>query len=134
MVTCATVMKSLLVAAVVVVLSGQGSAVEKFADCCTQVDIREITEPILGFMTQRKSGSCVNAIIFQTETGFYCSKHDEPWVRRKIQALRAQKAQPASTTSLLELITSSSSPPSTAPPSSTMERTTGMRSTQHTVQ
>ncbi|KAK0143026.1 hypothetical protein N1851_018850 [Merluccius polli] len=228
MVTCATVMKSLLVAAVVVVLSGQGSAVEKPADCCTQVGTQEITEPILDFYMQRKSGSCVNAIIFQTETGyycskidapwvrtkiqelrenhlppgahhlqllssinctsllhhgenhrnalnttypaayqhswkmvtcatvmksllvaaivvvlsgqgsaetgFYCSKHDEPWVRRKIQALRAQKAQPASTTSLLELITSSSSPPSTAPPSSTMERTTGMRSTQHTVQ
>ncbi|KAK0143027.1 hypothetical protein N1851_018855 [Merluccius polli] len=130
MVTCATVMKSLLVAAVVVVLSGQGSAAQKFADCCTNVDRREITEPILDFYMQRKSGSCVNAIIFQTETGYYCSKIDAPWVRTKIQELRKK----ARTTSLLELITSSSSPPSTAPPSSTMERTTGMRSTQHTVQ
>ncbi|KAK0143030.1 hypothetical protein N1851_018854 [Merluccius polli] len=96
MVTCATVMKSLLVAAVVVVLSGQGSAVEKLADCCTQVDKEEITQPILGFLTQAKAGECVNAIIFQTETGFFCSKFDAPWVRRKIKELMGGGGAPHS--------------------------------------
>ncbi|KAJ3611091.1 hypothetical protein NHX12_021107 [Muraenolepis orangiensis] len=113
MVACATVMKSLLLAATVAVLTGLGSAVEKHADCCTQVDKAEITETILNFLPQKKAGRCVNAIIFQTETGFYCSKFDAPWVRRKIRELRKRAN---TTTSLLKLITSSSSPPSTASP------------------
>ncbi|CAL8400154.1 unnamed protein product [Gadus morhua 'NCC'] len=117
MTTCGTVTKSLLMLAVVVALTGQGSAVEKFSECCTRVSRQEITETIVDYMVQQRNNNhCVNAIIFQTESGsFYCSKFDEPWVMSKVRQLRRQKrAALASTRSLLKLITSSS--PSTAPP------------------
>ncbi|XP_030204895.1 uncharacterized protein LOC115537255 [Gadus morhua] len=119
MTTCGTVTKSLLMLAVVVALTGQGSAVEKFSECCTRVSRQEITETIVDYMVQQRNNNhCVNAIIFQTESGsFYCSKFDEPWVMRKVRQLRRTKrAALASTPSLLKLITSTATPPSTAPP------------------
>ncbi|CAL8399855.1 unnamed protein product [Arctogadus glacialis] len=117
MTTCGTVTKSLLLLAVVVALTGQGSAVEKFSECCTKVSRQQITETIVDYMVQKRNNHCVNAIIFQTEGGsFYCSKFDERWVMRKVRQLGAQKrAALASAPSLL--ITSTSTPPSTAPPS-----------------
>ncbi|CAL8399870.1 unnamed protein product [Arctogadus glacialis] len=149
MTTCGPVTKSLLLLAVVVALTGQGSAGEgrmgqtgtwvlrgrhenqdwKVSECCTRVTRKEITETIVDFMVQLRNNHCVNAIIFKTESGgLYCCKHDEPWVRRKVRQLRGTKiAALASTPSLLKLITSSSSPPP-------LERTTGMPSTYYTVQ
>ncbi|XP_059901214.1 C-C motif chemokine 20-like isoform X2 [Gadus macrocephalus] len=129
MTTCGTVTKSLLLLAVVVALTGQGSAVEKFSDCCTKVSREKIPETIVGFIVQKRNNHCVNAIIFQTESGgLYCSKYDEPWVKRKVMQLGGTKiAALASTPSLLKLITSSSSPPP-------LEGTTGMPSTHYTVQ
>ncbi|XP_059901215.1 C-C motif chemokine 4-like [Gadus macrocephalus] len=114
MTTCGTVTKSLLLLAVVVALTGQGSAaVEKFSDCCTKVSREKIPETIVGFIVQKRNNHCVNAIIFQTESGgLYCCRYNEPWVMRKVMQLRGpKKAALASTRSLLKLITSSSSPP-----------------------
>ncbi|CAL8319024.1 unnamed protein product [Boreogadus saida] len=130
MTTCGTVTKSLLLLAVVVALTGQGSAaVEKFSDCCTKVSRQQITETIVDYMVQKRNNHCVNAVIFQTESGgLYCFKHDEPWVMKKFRQLRGTKrAALASTPSLLKLITSSSSPPP-------LERTTATPSTHYTVQ
>ncbi|CAL8399858.1 unnamed protein product [Arctogadus glacialis] len=129
MTTCGPVTKSLLLLAVVVALTGQGSAVEKFSDCCTKVSREKITETIVDYIVQTRNNHCVNAIIFQTESGgLYCSKHDEPWVMKKFRQLsRTKRAALASTPSLLKLMTSSSSPPP-------LERTTGTSSTHYTVQ
>ncbi|CAL8399882.1 unnamed protein product [Arctogadus glacialis] len=129
MTTCGTVTKSLLLLAVVVALTGQGSAVEEFSECCTRVNRQEITETIVDYMVQQRNNHCVNAVIFQTESGrLYCCNHNEPWVMRKVKQLRAKKrAALASTPSLLKLITSSSSPPP-------LEGTTGTSSTRYTVQ
>ncbi|CAL8400148.1 unnamed protein product [Gadus morhua 'NCC'] len=93
MTTCGTVTKSMLLLAVVVALTGQGSAVtQKFSECCTRVSRKHITETIVDYMVQKRINHCVNAFIFQTESGrLYCCKHDEPWVLRKIRQLRATK-------------------------------------------
>ncbi|CAL8400129.1 unnamed protein product [Gadus morhua 'NCC'] len=112
MTTCGTVTKSLLLLAVVVALTGHGSAADwKVSECCTTVARKEITETIVDYMVQHRNNHCVNAIIFQTESGgLYCFKHDEPWVMRKVMQLRGTKrAALASNPSLLKLITSSSS-------------------------
>ncbi|XP_030204907.1 uncharacterized protein LOC115537267 [Gadus morhua] len=93
MTTCGTVTKSMLLLAVVVALTGQGSAVtQKFYECCTTVSRKHITETIVDYMVQERNPPCVNAIRFQTESGlWYCCKHNEPWVLRKIRQLRATK-------------------------------------------
>ncbi|CAL8400145.1 unnamed protein product [Gadus morhua 'NCC'] len=130
MTTCGPVTKSMLLLAVVVALTVQGSAADwKVSACCTKVSTQQITETIVDFMVQHRNNHCVNAIIFQTESGrLYCCKHDEPWVRKKVRQLRPKKrAALASTSSLLKLITSSSSPPP-------LEWTTGTSSTHYTVQ
>ncbi|XP_030204899.1 C-C motif chemokine 4 isoform X1 [Gadus morhua] len=130
MTTCGPVTKSLLLLAVVVALTGQGSAAaEKVSECCTTVSTKQITETIVDYMVQKKNLPCVNAIIFQTESGrLYCCKHNEPWVMKKVRQLWAKKrAALASTPSLLKLITSSSSPPP-------LEGTTATPSTHYTVQ
>ncbi|CAL8400132.1 unnamed protein product [Gadus morhua 'NCC'] len=104
MTTCGPVMKSLLLLAVVVTLTGQGSAAaEKVSECCTRVARNRITETIVDYMEQKKNLPCVKAFIFQTESGrLYCCKHDEPWVMKKVRQLRAKKrAALASTPSLL---------------------------------
>ncbi|KAJ3611090.1 hypothetical protein NHX12_021106 [Muraenolepis orangiensis] len=88
MVACATVMKSLLLAAIVAVLTGHGSAAEKFGNCCTKVSGKEMTEPILSYKLQFRSGHCVNAVIFQTETGWNCVQFNAPWVKAKIRELQ----------------------------------------------
>ena len=107
MTTCGTVTKSLLLLAVVVAMTGRGSAgengddkglqgssgdatqthhatscdvcgvstkknktnflflcaVEKFSECCTKVTRQQITETIVDYVVQRKSGHCVNAVM-----------------------------------------------------------------------
>uniref|UniRef100_A0A8C5BDW3 C-C motif chemokine 20-like n=1 Tax=Gadus morhua TaxID=8049 RepID=A0A8C5BDW3_GADMO len=92
MTTCGPVTKSLLLLAVVVALTGQGSADEKLSDCCKKVARNLITETIVDYIEQKKILPCVNAIIFKMESGrSFCFKHDEPWVRKKIRQLRATK-------------------------------------------
>uniref|UniRef100_A0A8C5FQJ5 C-C motif chemokine 20-like n=1 Tax=Gadus morhua TaxID=8049 RepID=A0A8C5FQJ5_GADMO len=93
MTTCGPVTKSLLLLAVVVALTGQGSAAdEKLSDCCKKVARNLITETIVDYIEQKKILPCVNAIIFQTKGGsLYCLKHNEPWVKRKVRELEATK-------------------------------------------
>uniref|UniRef100_A0A668T321 Chemokine interleukin-8-like domain-containing protein n=1 Tax=Oreochromis aureus TaxID=47969 RepID=A0A668T321_OREAU len=58
-----------------------------FHMCCTTVTNKEITEPILGYIVQRANPPCVNAVIFQTQSGLFCINARAPWVRAKIVAL-----------------------------------------------
>uniref|UniRef100_A0A668T2Q5 Chemokine interleukin-8-like domain-containing protein n=1 Tax=Oreochromis aureus TaxID=47969 RepID=A0A668T2Q5_OREAU len=60
-----------LVAVVLLAVTVSGS-VEKLATCCKIVTNKEITEPILGYLVQRANGPCVNAVIFQTQSGLFC--------------------------------------------------------------
>uniref|UniRef100_A0A3Q3W8T6 Chemokine interleukin-8-like domain-containing protein n=1 Tax=Mola mola TaxID=94237 RepID=A0A3Q3W8T6_MOLML len=118
MVTRGSLLKSVLV--VVFMLAAVESG-EKLATCCRKVNRREITEPITGFMVQKASRSCVPAVIFQTEKGLFCSQVNAPWVKAKISAfkrakVRTRSAVPSSTASLLSIITSSASPPSSSIP------------------
>ncbi|KAM4544438.1 uncharacterized protein V3H82_022198 [Fundulus diaphanus] len=117
-----SLLKSAVVAIVLVVASAHA---DRLATCCKKVDKNEITEPILGYLIQKENHPCVNAVIFQTGTGLYCSYIKAPWVHRKIKELRRAKAQSKtlsspSPVSLLSIITSTASPPSpsTMPPSS----------------
>ncbi|CAL8239746.1 unnamed protein product [Gadus morhua 'NCC'] len=61
----------------------------RVSECCTTVARKEITETIVDYMVQQRNNHCVNAVLFQTESGgLYCFKHDEPWVMRKVRQLR----------------------------------------------
>ncbi|XP_056440244.1 C-C motif chemokine 4-like [Gadus chalcogrammus] len=93
MTTCGPMTKSLLLLAVVVALTGQGSAVpQKFSKCCERVSIKQITETIVDYMVQKKNKPCVNAVIFKTESGkTLCCKHDAPWVKTKVGELELNK-------------------------------------------
>ncbi|XP_030204909.1 C-C motif chemokine 4 [Gadus morhua] len=93
MTTCGPVTKSLLLLAVVVALTGQGSAVpQKVPECCTRVTKQEITETIVAYMVQKRNHHCVNAVIFKTESGkLFCCKDNEPWVKRKVGELELHK-------------------------------------------
>ncbi|KAM4534418.1 uncharacterized protein PAE49_022625 isoform 2-T2 [Odontesthes bonariensis] len=122
MVNCASLLKCVLVAFILVSVAESGED-EKLASCCKTVNRREITEPVLGYLVQKASPPCVNAVIFQTESGLYCSQLNAPWVRRKIMELRKAKARATSPSalmsspvSLLSIITSTASPPSSSTP------------------
>ncbi|XP_035509803.1 putative protein TPRXL [Morone saxatilis] len=127
-----TLMKSALVVIVLMAVIHSGSAAEKLASCCKKVNKLEITEPITGYLIQRPTHECVPAIILQTEKGLFCSPVKAEWVRRKVQAFLKAKAQattssvvPSSTVSLLSIITSTASPPSSStPPSSVVPSST----------
>ncbi|CAK6969268.1 uncharacterized protein LOC128382855 [Scomber scombrus] len=133
MVNCGTLLKSALVAIVIVALADTGSAAEKLASCCESVTRQVITEPILGYLVQRRNPPCVQAVIFQTEKGLFCSQLTAPWVRSKIVAFEKAKAKATrssvvSTTpvSLLSIITSTASPSS--PSSSSTSTSTSFSS------
>ncbi|CAI5685898.1 unnamed protein product [Oreochromis niloticus] len=115
-----------LVAVVLLAVTVSGSD-EKLATCCKTVTNKEITEPILGYLVQRARRPCVNAVIFQTQSGLFCINGRAPWVRATIVAFEKAKAQSTtpsvvttSPVSLLSIITSTASPSSssTALPSS----------------
>ncbi|XP_035853964.1 putative protein TPRXL isoform X2 [Sander lucioperca] len=122
---CGSMLKSALVVIVLVAMFQSGSA-EKLASCCKKVTNQEITEPILGYLVQRADPPCVQAVIFQTNSGLFCSYLKAPWVRRKVAAFEKAKAQaatspvaPSTPVSLLSIITSTASPSSSStPPSS----------------
>uniref|UniRef100_A0A3Q1JGI3 Chemokine interleukin-8-like domain-containing protein n=1 Tax=Anabas testudineus TaxID=64144 RepID=A0A3Q1JGI3_ANATE len=117
MVSCGNMLKSVLVAIVLVAVAESGSTSEKLASCCEQVTKQEIMEPILGYLVQSKSVKpCVNAVIFQTEKALFCVHPRAPWVHRKIIALKQEKRQTISSpsvspsgVSLLSIITSTAS-------------------------
>ncbi|KAM6971577.1 uncharacterized protein LKV04_017138 [Tautogolabrus adspersus] len=116
-------LKSTFVALVLVAMVQSVSAAEKLASCCETVTNQEITEPITGYMVQRPNPPCVLAVIFQTQTGLYCSQLTAPWVRKKVVAFERAKAKatsssvvPSSTASLLSIITSTASHPASSTP------------------
>ncbi|XP_032360444.1 uncharacterized protein LOC116672627 isoform X2 [Etheostoma spectabile] len=112
---CRSLLKSALVVIVLVAMFQSGSA-EKLATCCKKVTKQEITEPILGYLVQRADPPCVQAVIFQTKSGLFCSYVRAPWVHRKVAAFERAKAQaaassvaPSTPVSLLSVITSTAS-------------------------
>ncbi|KAM7369621.1 hypothetical protein PAMP_010931 [Pampus punctatissimus] len=113
MVNCRNLLNSVLVTIVLMTLAVSALPPEKFVTCCKKVSNVEITEPILSYMVQERNLPCVRAVIFQTESGLYCSLLKSPWVRRKIREFHNSKAKstPSSTASLLSIITSTASPP-----------------------
>ncbi|KAI3355472.1 hypothetical protein L3Q82_018313 [Scortum barcoo] len=126
MANCGNLLKSALVAIILVFVVQSASAQEKLASCCKIVSNQEITEPILGYLVQKPSPPCVLAVIFQTEKGLFCRQLTAPWVRSKIKAFEKAKALatpstvvPSSTASLLSIITSTASPASSSTPLST---------------
>nr|ADQ00191.1 CC chemokine [Miichthys miiuy] len=133
MVNCGTLLKSALVAIVLVVVVGSGPTDEKLAKCCETVSKHKITEPITGYMIQKRNAQCVRAVIFQTATGLYCSHLTAPWVRAKIIAFEKAKTRvasssvvPTSPVSLLSIITSTASPPSSSTPAPSFSATSEM--------
>ncbi|XP_065123169.1 uncharacterized protein [Paramisgurnus dabryanus] len=56
--------------------------------CCTSVSTKEITSPITGFRLQTRNGPCVDAVIFYTAEGRWCSHWKPNWVKQKIQEFR----------------------------------------------
>ncbi|KAK5897947.1 hypothetical protein CgunFtcFv8_015406 [Champsocephalus gunnari] len=106
--------KGVLVAIALVVMAQYGSSAENLDFCCTTVSRKQITDPIIGYYTQRPNPPCVTAIIFQTEKGYFCSYLKSPWVLLKIRAFHNTTARDAalstapasSTVSLLSIITS----------------------------
>ncbi|XP_076737357.1 uncharacterized protein LOC143415823 [Maylandia zebra] len=125
-----------LVAVVLLAVVECGSSAEKLATCCTKVTTTEIKEPITGYLVQTANPPCVQAVIFQTQSGLFCAYLKASWVRAKIVAFKKAKTRsttpsvvPKSPVSLLSIITSTASPSSssTALPSSsaTSEMSTG---------
>ncbi|KAK2886751.1 hypothetical protein Q8A73_020697 [Channa argus] len=89
-------LKSALVAIVLVTLAEPRSVGEPLRSCCTKVTRTEITDPILGYTIQHKLPSpCVNAVIFSTERGLFCAYPRAPWVAQKIRAFEKARHQTA---------------------------------------
>uniref|UniRef100_A0A671YDZ9 Chemokine interleukin-8-like domain-containing protein n=1 Tax=Sparus aurata TaxID=8175 RepID=A0A671YDZ9_SPAAU len=59
MISCGSLLKSVLVVMVVVAAVESG----KLANCCKTVSTQEITEPITGYMLQRANAPCVRAVM-----------------------------------------------------------------------
>ncbi|TMS09075.1 hypothetical protein E3U43_014622 [Larimichthys crocea] len=118
MVNCGTLLKSVLVALVLVAAVVSGQTNEKLSDCCMTVSKWKPTEPIIGYTVQIAQAPCVRAVIFKTEEGEYCTYVKAPWVLSTIKELNAKAqiaastATPTSPVSLLSIITSTASPPS----------------------
>ncbi|CAB1436130.1 unnamed protein product [Pleuronectes platessa] len=80
MISSGNLVRSALVAIVLVAVVESGSADQKLATCCKTVSRNPITEPITGFMVQQANLPCVKAVIFQTKSGLYCSQLNARWV------------------------------------------------------
>ncbi|KAM8822872.1 uncharacterized protein AB9W97_005069 [Spinachia spinachia] len=109
-------MRGALVALVLASMFSCASAAEKLSSCCESVGKDRISAPILSYMVQMPQPPCVKAVIFQTEGGLFCSPLNAPWVRKKIRAFMEAKAS-SSAVSLLSIITSTASVPSSVSPS-----------------
>ncbi|KAF3836456.1 hypothetical protein F7725_029014 [Dissostichus mawsoni] len=91
---CGSMFKGVLVAIALVVMAQYGSA-EKLDSCCKTVSKKQISDPIIGYYTQKRNPPCVTAIIFQTEKGYFCSYLRSPWVLLKIRAFNVIYCLPA---------------------------------------
>ncbi|XP_073711235.1 uncharacterized protein [Misgurnus anguillicaudatus] len=81
--------------------------------CCTRVSTTEIASPITGFSLQKRNGSCVNAVIFYTAEGMWCSHWKESWVKQKVQELKKLQRQMITSTvstSLMKITSTVSTP------------------------
>ncbi|XP_052451984.1 C-C motif chemokine 4-like [Carassius gibelio] len=96
--TCRTLMRSLAVAVVIasVIWTTTGQNLDK--SCCTQVSRDKLNDPIINFRLQRESLPCVRAVIFKTERGEFCRDPRQPWVKEKVNNLRAQRNKPLTST------------------------------------
>uniref|UniRef100_A0A665WR89 Chemokine interleukin-8-like domain-containing protein n=1 Tax=Echeneis naucrates TaxID=173247 RepID=A0A665WR89_ECHNA len=115
MISFGSPLKFALVAIFLVVLLEYGSTAEKVAPCCKTVSTEEITEKITGYTIQKAEPPCVQAVIFHTEKGLFCTYLRAAWVLPKIQDFRkrarAESTKAAPTpVSLLSLITSTTAP------------------------
>ncbi|KAM9775600.1 uncharacterized protein ACBT44_002633 isoform 2-T2 [Syngnathus typhle] len=113
--------KTFLLAAVLVALVQLGHGQGKPTECCKKVSTKEITEEVLGYQVAIPQPPCLPAVIFYTKDSFYCAAIRAPWVRQKVAAINAANALPTrmpSKRSLLPIIASTASAPSSAPPSS----------------
>ncbi|XP_065115153.1 uncharacterized protein [Paramisgurnus dabryanus] len=63
----------------------------KVSNCCTQVTMNEVTDPIISYKLQKHNLPCVKAIILETQTGRFCINPKASWVREKVRQLRAQQ-------------------------------------------
>ncbi|KAI4809221.1 hypothetical protein KUCAC02_018127 [Chaenocephalus aceratus] len=85
------------------VLAMTATAAEiKIIKCCTKVGTVKITAPIIGYRFQRKTASCVAAVVFETTEGMVCSHWKQGWVRdsiRKLEQSRRESITAAPTTS-----------------------------------
>ncbi|CAI5685900.1 unnamed protein product [Oreochromis niloticus] len=83
-----------LVTVVLVAVAVSGSdAVSKVFECCETVTNKKIIEPILGYTIQHRNPPCVNAVIFQTQSGLYCINGRARWVRATIAAFEKAKSK-----------------------------------------
>ncbi|KAM9349169.1 uncharacterized protein ABDE67_008885 [Symphorus nematophorus] len=80
----------------VLVMAASASNI-KLVGCCTEVSIKNITAPILGYRIQRKQLPCVRAVVFETTEGEVCSHWKQDWVFEKIKELE-QARRPNNTT------------------------------------
>nr|XP_023656458.1 C-C motif chemokine 24-like [Paramormyrops kingsleyae]XP_023656459.1 C-C motif chemokine 24-like [Paramormyrops kingsleyae]XP_023656460.1 C-C motif chemokine 24-like [Paramormyrops kingsleyae] len=57
----------------------------RLSGCCTAVSSARIPYTITGYRHQKAMGLCVEAIVFQTNKGRFCSNPKALWVAKKIK-------------------------------------------------
>ncbi|KAF3858425.1 hypothetical protein F7725_011626 [Dissostichus mawsoni] len=65
----------------------------KITKCCTKVGTVKITAPIIGYRIQRRTASCVGAVVFETTEGVVCSHWKQGWVRDRIRELEQARRE-----------------------------------------
>uniref|UniRef100_A0A4W4ET79 Chemokine interleukin-8-like domain-containing protein n=1 Tax=Electrophorus electricus TaxID=8005 RepID=A0A4W4ET79_ELEEL len=107
--TNTAVMRSLAIIVIIAFTAWTITDAQKINPCCVKVCTAKVKEPIIGYTLQRENLSCIRAVVFQTESGFFCIDPQQPWVKEKVMELRlAQKNK---------LSPSSPSSPSSSSPS-----------------
>ncbi|XP_066501960.1 C-C motif chemokine 24-like [Hoplias malabaricus] len=94
--TNTAVMKSLTTVAIIAftifTMTGAQKVAEKVSPCCVSVSTSPVPEPIIGFSLQQRNPPCVQAVIFKTEKGHFCTDPRQFWVQKKVKELmKSQK-------------------------------------------